>query len=152
MAAFNSSVFLSLLVLISAFTAAPSSVEAQSLLPTGIIIASGIVSCVINTTLPMNGTMPPPFPNASVELRCGITTLANTTTNAQGGFTLIVRSVLSLLTDILSGQCRVVVTTPLSNCNAALPSVGNLEATVTGIVSSLSNGVSIASLLPFRLI
>lgn len=94
--------------------------------------------------------------DASVELRCGNTTLANTTTNAQGGFTLIIRSVLSLLTNIISllfgsGQCRVVVTTPLSNCNATLPAVGNLVATVTGIVANSLNGVTMI-LGPFRLI
>ncbi|CAN6312835.1 unnamed protein product, partial [Urochloa humidicola] len=71
-----------------------------------------------------------PFPNATVQLVCG---------TARTGSTGIVTFILgpisnlatTLLLNLLTGQCRVVVATPLVACNASLNGVtGTLSSSV----------------------
>ncbi|KAI7743440.1 hypothetical protein M8C21_011291, partial [Ambrosia artemisiifolia] len=85
---------------------------------------SGIVTCSVNGSV--NGTAPP-FANATVQLTCGGNVIASAMTNQQGRFNISVSPVLVSLNNILS-TCRVVVPTPLSSCNATLPSTGGIQS------------------------
>ncbi|KAM0015209.1 putative phylloplanin [Helianthus debilis subsp. tardiflorus] len=101
---------------------------------------NGILSCSVNVTV--NATNPlPPFPGATVQLVCGGIVVASNTTNASGAFSIAVNQVIGFLTNILS-SCIVRVPTPLSTCNATLPSNGTLQApllTLGTIAGSLLN-------------
>ncbi|KAJ0537864.1 putative phylloplanin [Helianthus annuus] len=104
---------------------------------------SGILSCSVNVTV--NATNPPPpFANATVQLVCGGIVVASNTTNASGAFNMVVNQAIVSLTNILS-SCILRVPTPLSTCNATLPSSGTLQAPLVflrniagGIVDILS--------------
>nr|XP_017225638.1 PREDICTED: uncharacterized protein LOC108201836 isoform X1 [Daucus carota subsp. sativus] len=151
----NSALFLSLLVAVSAFMAAPSSVEAQipgfppifPALPR-LLNISGTVFCTPNVTVSANGTVPSnaqPVSNANVMLKCGNTTMANTTTNASGNFN-IVSNRFSLICAVLpfllqrgilldpfllkGGECQAIVKEPPSSCHVSLPTTGNLVAQI----------------------
>ncbi|KAI3756601.1 hypothetical protein L1987_56423 [Smallanthus sonchifolius] len=104
---------------------------------------SGVLFCSVNGSV-VNGTTPtPPFPNATVQLSCDGTVLASTTTNQSGAFTISVNPA-QVLTIVSSSSCMLVVPTPLSTCNATLPSTGSLQSllqivrdVITGIVTSI---------------
>ncbi|KAL1811612.1 hypothetical protein DCAR_0623731 [Daucus carota subsp. sativus] len=145
MASRNSTLFLGLIVAISAImAAAPSNAIVISFDPlsvTDMIVIRGVLSCAINVTLSPNGIVPP-FPNAPLKLMCGNRTLANTTTDMMGtfGFSLVPNIVNGIgdLTNLLvspSSNCTVVVTTPLATCNASLPSTGTL---VSGLLPGIT--------------
>ncbi|KAI3817301.1 hypothetical protein L1987_11090 [Smallanthus sonchifolius] len=106
---------------------------------------SGIVFCSVNGSV--NGTTPPPpFSNATVQLSCGGNVLASTTTNQSGAFTISVNPA-QILT-ILSSSCMLVVPTPLSTCNATLPSIGSLESLLQ-IVRNIVNGIlTVTNIVP----
>ncbi|WOH15905.1 hypothetical protein DCAR_0935452 [Daucus carota subsp. sativus] len=136
----------------------PSSVEAQiipglapPIFPAALphlLNISGTVFCTPNVTVSDNGTLPPnlqPFPNANVMLKCGNTTMANTTTNASGNFN-IVSNRFSLICAVLpfllqrgilldpfllkGGECQAIVKEPPSSCHVSLPTTGNLVAQI----------------------
>nr|BAJ25790.1 similar to T-phylloplanin [Nicotiana tabacum] len=88
---------------------------------------SGVVLCSVNGNLDViNGLTPQVFSNATVQLRCGTRNVVSSTiTNGSGVFSLVVDSRVNTLPLLLS-NCRLVVATPLSTCNASLPSVGLL--------------------------
>ncbi|KAI3756599.1 hypothetical protein L1987_56421 [Smallanthus sonchifolius] len=111
----------------------------------GLLNISGIVSCSVNASV--NGTTPPPpFPNATVELSCDGTVLASATTNQSGAFTISVNALQ--IPTILTSSCKLVVATPLSTCNATLPSTGSLQAPLQ-IVRNVVNGVlTVTALIP----
>ncbi|XP_004298136.1 PREDICTED: phylloplanin-like [Fragaria vesca subsp. vesca] len=104
----------------------------------GIIRVQGVVYCSVNgaASVGTNGAiLTPPFSNATVQLRCGAgsgTVLETVQTNAKGEFSILLDISFYTLPQILSG-CRVVVTTPLASCNAALPSTGCLTSTLTSL-------------------
>ncbi|XP_047332157.1 phylloplanin-like [Impatiens glandulifera] len=82
----------------------------------------------------------PPFPNATVQLECGSgNVLASTTTNSAGSFSIIV-NLFTNLVNILSG-CKIAVPTPLSSCNASLPSTGSLFSPLQQIGPNIVNGI-----------
>ncbi|EFH59276.1 hypothetical protein ARALYDRAFT_318437 [Arabidopsis lyrata subsp. lyrata] len=108
---------------------------------------NGVVFCSLNGAL--NGTSTPAFANAGVQLQCGRQNrvVSTATTNAAGLFTLPTDTIQMLLSTLLS-DCRVVVTTPLSTCNANLPSVGNLVSRLAMIGNSLTGLLNIISIIP----
>ncbi|WOH04323.1 hypothetical protein DCAR_0623732 [Daucus carota subsp. sativus] len=161
MAPRNSTLFLGLIVAISAIkAAAPSNAIVISLenpaSVTDMIVIRGILYRGINVTLSPNGIVPP-FPNAPLKLMCGNRTLANTTTDMMGifGFTLVprIQNEIGDLTNFLvapSSNCTVVVTTPLVSCNATLPSTGNLVSRISTsgvILSPFSNFLAMTIIL-----
>ncbi|XP_047325751.1 phylloplanin-like [Impatiens glandulifera] len=86
---------------------------------------TGSVFCSLNGSSGVVNASVPPFPNATVQLECGSgNVLASTTTNSAGSFSIIV-SLITYVVNIFSG-CKIVVPTPLSSCNASLPSTGSL--------------------------
>jgi hypothetical protein len=108
---------------------------------------NGVVFCSLNGA--PSGTSTPAFANAGVELQCGRQNrvVSTATTNAAGLFSLPTDSIQMLLSTLLS-DCRVVVTTPLSTCNANLPSVGNLVSRLAMIGNSLTGLLNIISIIP----
>ncbi|KAK1387562.1 hypothetical protein POM88_015740 [Heracleum sosnowskyi] len=136
MASFNSVLFLTLLVAISALMAAPSAVEA-GFDENEVVNVTGTVPCAVNPTYSLSGTLRGnTFPNATVELRCGRndTIVASNTTNANGTFSILVvdprrdAAIVYLRTPL---NCTVVVPTPLSTCNSSLTVNGTLESRLT---------------------
>ncbi|KAK4713877.1 hypothetical protein R3W88_019784 [Solanum pinnatisectum] len=93
------------------------------------INVDGVLFCSINGKIDvLNGATTPIFPNASVQLRCGAgNVVSSTTTNGSGAFSLVLNPVQNILSSLLS-NCNIVVTTPLSTCNASLPSAGVLQS------------------------
>ncbi|KAL8135851.1 phylloplanin-like [Apium graveolens] len=145
MASYTSTLFLIVWVAISALMVPPSTAIDIGLSPvpsvTDEIIIRGIVYCQINVTLSPNGTVPdntPRFPNATVLLQCGISVVANTTTNELGVFNFLLNPLQILLQNL--PRCNIVVDTPLAECNATLP--GNAKL-VAGLIPSTtgSNGL-----------
>nr|BAJ25792.1 similar to T-phylloplanin [Nicotiana tabacum] len=92
---------------------------------------SGVVLCSVNGNLDViNGLTPGVFSNATVQLRCGTgNVVSSAITNGSGVFSLVVDPRVNTLPLLLS-NCRLVVATPLSTCNATLPSVGRLASTL----------------------
>ncbi|KAJ6794475.1 phylloplanin [Iris pallida] len=137
------------LLFAAVFVAALAAPVAQAqLLGLGKLNISGTVHCSVNAS---SATTASVFPNASVQLQCGSDVVASTTTDSNGAFDLSLNFVTSLLSTILGG-CTLVVTTPLSTCDASLPSVGILQSAlqllggVVGLVDGLLG--SITSLIP----
>jgi hypothetical protein len=80
-----------------------------------------------------------------VQVVCGNTVVATVMTGATGAFTITLGSILSLpaavVTPLLSGQCRVVVATPLLACNVSLAGVtGTLTAPLQLLNSTTGGG------------
>nr|XP_009618324.1 phylloplanin-like [Nicotiana tomentosiformis] len=93
---------------------------------------SGVVLCSVNGNLDVINGLTPKFflVNATVQLRCGTRNMVSSTiTNGSGVFSLVVDSRVNTLPLLLS-NCRLVVATPLSTCNASLPSVGLLASSL----------------------
>ncbi|KAJ0769747.1 putative phylloplanin [Helianthus annuus] len=111
---------------------------------------NGTVSCSVNASV--SGTTPaPPFPNATVALSCGGRVIATTMTNNMGMLNIMVmlNQFLPITLSNITSSCRLVVVTPLSTCNATLPSNGTLEAplrfvnsTVISTTSGLRNSLN----------
>ncbi|KAL5140968.1 Phylloplanin [Glycine soja] len=96
----------------------------------------GTVFCTSKDNMGVKGASVPVFPNAQVQLVCGGKELSNAKTNDDGTFSMMMDPLLLDLASLLSG-CNLVVATPLSNCNAKLPSTGGLISTLNfaGITS-----------------
>ncbi|KAI3905500.1 hypothetical protein MKW92_019520 [Papaver armeniacum] len=147
--------FLFVFVLVVAMTAAPLA-EAQLGglgsgiigLILGLIRIQGTVFCSINGSAGANGTATPVFPNALVQLKCGSSgnVVSSTTTNSAGGFTMLLDPITTLLSNLLS-NCTVVVNTPLSTCNAELPT-NNLVSTLKLFGTTASGVLNIFNLIP----
>ncbi|MFS7924377.1 putative phylloplanin [Helianthus anomalus] len=72
---------------------------------------------------------------ATVPLLCDGNVIASTTTSESGGFSFLVRLQATLTTVLAS--CKVDVVTPLSACNATLPSTSpSLEASLRATIQS----------------
>ncbi|CAK9318512.1 unnamed protein product [Citrullus colocynthis] len=127
---------------------APLMVEAQlgivgNLL--SLIKIQGTVFCTANGNIGINATATPIFPNASVQLRCGNGNIVSTTTTNNMGTFSILLNPSEFLVSLIAERCNIVVTTPLSNCNATLPSIGGLLSrmdfagkTVEGLINMLN--------------
>lgn len=80
-----------------------------------------------------------------VVLQCAGQNVSTTTTGANGVFSFPSTTVfpISLLSTLLASGCRVIVTAPLSRCNASLPTNGLLTAPVNLVGSTVTGGISI---------
>ncbi|KAJ0802891.1 putative phylloplanin [Helianthus annuus] len=117
--------------------------EAQGLGPiTAVVNISGIVTCSVNGSVNA-----PPFQNAQVQLSCGGNVIASAVTNAQGAFNITVNPLRVTLTNILS-SCRIIVATPLSNCNATLPTAGTLQSALQVARTTIRDILNILNLVP----
>ncbi|KAL1223680.1 Phylloplanin [Cardamine amara subsp. amara] len=112
-----------------------------------VVNITGVLFC--SPTGALNGTSTPAFANAGVQLQCGRrnTVVSTATTNSAGIFSLPSNLIQMLLSTLLS-DCRLVVTTPLSTCNADLASVGNLVSRLTMIGSSVNGILNIIDIIP----
>ncbi|CAN6289493.1 unnamed protein product [Urochloa humidicola] len=135
------------LVLLAAtllLAAAVGQVRCGGLLPVSnlvVVVVSGIVPCSIGSNISLASV--PPFPNATVQVVCGSTTVASATTGIAGAFVLSLGSVSNLtstvLTALLSGQCRLVVATPLVACNASLAGVNGTLSAPLQLLGGITN-------------
>ncbi|XP_076914459.1 phylloplanin-like [Bidens hawaiensis] len=130
--------------------------KAQVTVPS-VVNVVGNVSCTVNGNVVVNGTIPiPPFPNALVTLSCNGTVRDVGITSTNGTFSILA-STTNLTNNItaLLRDCRAVVATPLSICNATLPSTGTLQAPLQNLgntlIETLVNVTNIAA-LPFQLV
>ncbi|KVH91986.1 phylloplanin-like [Cynara cardunculus var. scolymus] len=120
-----------------------------------LINISGLVSCSLNGNIIANPTTPiPPFPNALVEVSCGGNVISSAITNGSGMFNIILNPLQFLLSNLLSSNCNVHVVTPLSNCNATLPSTGILQSPLQFIGTTARGLFNVFNLAPetFQLI
>ncbi|CAL0334951.1 unnamed protein product [Lupinus luteus] len=111
----------------------------------GSINIQGIVTCTSKDNI--NGAPTPVFSNAEVQLVCDGKVLSSATTNGGGMFSIMMDSLLFNLSSMLNG-CNLVVTTPLSNCNSNLPSVGNLISTLHFGGTTLVGTKTVANIAP----
>ncbi|XP_006406765.2 phylloplanin [Eutrema salsugineum] len=113
-----------------------------------VINIQGLVRCSISGTVSTsNATSVPPFPNAGIVLRCAGQNVSITTTNAAGIFSLPTTQLLNVLPTLLSGGCNILVTTPLSTCNASLPTSGSLTAPLNIVGSNFAGGLNIIEIV-----
>ncbi|XP_047322636.1 uncharacterized protein LOC124926449 [Impatiens glandulifera] len=102
---------------------------------------TGSVACSLNGNFGVGNASVPPFPNATVHFVCGSGSvgcvLDITTTNSSGSFSII----MDQFTNFVLGDCRIEVRTPLSSCNASLPSTGYLYSHVRKIGPNIVNGI-----------
>ncbi|XP_024991186.1 phylloplanin-like [Cynara cardunculus var. scolymus] len=120
-----------------------------------LINISGSVSCSLNGSVIVNATTPtPPFPNALIDVSCGGNVISSAITNGSGMFGITLNPLQFPLSNLLSPNCSVRVVTPLSNCNAALPSTGFLQAPLQFIGIIVRGLLNVLNLVPssFQLI
>ncbi|MQL92801.1 hypothetical protein Taro_025430 [Colocasia esculenta] len=111
----------------------------------GVVRVGGVVMCSANATAATAGT--PVFPNALVQLRCGGAVVSSATTNSNGAFSILLDPITTILSSLLS-NCNLVVITPLSTCNAALPSTGLLQSALTLVGTALQGLLTVLSISP----
>ncbi|XP_055815204.1 phylloplanin-like [Solanum dulcamara] len=147
-----------LIFLLAALIATPVAVAEGGLLSglLGLIRIDGVLFCSLNGKIDViNGTTTPIFPNASVQLQCGAgNVVSSTTTNESGVFSLALDPLQNILSSLLS-NCNIVVTSPLSTCNARLPSVGLLQSALqlvgkssVGLLRIVNLGANAFQLMP----
>ena len=92
--------------------------------------------------------------DALVQLQCGGNVVSSSTTNGSGIFSILLDPLQFLLPSLLN-NCNIAVKTPLSNCNATLPSIGGLVSslqilgnTLVGLLNITNLGASGFKLLP----
>ncbi|XP_078160050.1 phylloplanin-like [Carex rostrata] len=99
---------------------------------TGLLSVTGVVPCSVGNSINLSTTG---FANATVQLRCGNNVVGSTTTDNNGAFSIVTALPTTLLS--LLSSCKLVVVTPLVNCNVGLPSTGNLLAPIVSTLSSI---------------
>ncbi|KAA8548927.1 hypothetical protein F0562_000611 [Nyssa sinensis] len=114
----------------------------------GLIRVQGTLFCTVNGNMGVNGTATPVFPNALVQLQCGAgNVVSSATTNGSGIFSIVLDPLQYVLSSLLS-NCSLVVNTPLSSCNASLPSVGGLLSSLQFIGNTLLGLLNVANIIP----
>ncbi|CAL9776352.1 unnamed protein product [Musa acuminata subsp. burmannicoides] len=106
----------------------------------GKIAVIGTVPCSIATVA---AKLMPAFPNATVQVQCGSSVIASTTTNSNGAFAMLLSEQTSTVSDLLS-SCKLVIPTPVSTCDASLRATGKLQSPLqllsgTGLDGLLGN-------------
>lgn len=81
--------------------------------------------------------------DATVQVQCGSSVIASTTTNSNGAFAMLLSEQTSTVSDLLS-RCKLVIPTPVSTCDASLRATGNLQSPLqllsgTGLDGLLGN-------------
>ncbi|KAG2315805.1 hypothetical protein Bca52824_018927 [Brassica carinata] len=111
---------------------------------TNVVNVQGLVTCSINGSVSTNATVIPPFAGAPVLLQCAGQNVSVTTTGANGVFSFPSNTILPIsLSTLLASGCRVIVTTPLSRCNASLPTNGLLTAPINLAGTTINRGITI---------
>ncbi|PQQ02352.1 phylloplanin-like [Prunus yedoensis var. nudiflora] len=118
-------------------------VSAKAVSPTlvrGIRILGHVFCTVDNNAVDPLHT--PTFPNATVVLQCGSenTTIVSARTNNAGAFHILLDPSISVASSIES-DCRLVVTTPLANCNAALSPTRTLSSELLFLLTLIGDVV-----------
>ncbi|XWS08583.1 hypothetical protein CRYUN_Cryun40dG0014700 [Craigia yunnanensis] len=113
----------------------------------GLIKIQGTLFCTVDGNMGVNGTATPVFPNALVQLQCGGNVVSSSTTNGSGIFSILLDPLQFLLPSLLN-NCNLAVRTPLSNCNATLPSVGGLFSSLKVLGNTLVGLLNITNLVP----
>ncbi|KAM0001465.1 putative phylloplanin [Helianthus debilis subsp. tardiflorus] len=141
--------FILISILIVIFVGTQAEAQLPPLIPVGASFnISGSVLCSADSSVYNVTTPTPPFRNATVQLSCGGNVIASTTTNESGGFSFLVRLQAILATVLAS--CKVDVVTPLSACNATLPStIPSLEAPLRLVGITLNSTLLITG--PFNM-
>ncbi|PON62027.1 Phylloplanin [Parasponia andersonii] len=111
----------------------------------GLINIQGTVFCTVNGRIGVNGTSTPVFPNALVQLQCNGNVVSSATTSNSGVFSIFLNPLQFLLSSLLS-DCKLVVNTPLSSCNASLPSTGVLVSLIQILGNTVSGLLNITNL------
>ncbi|CAL9776084.1 unnamed protein product [Musa acuminata subsp. burmannicoides] len=96
----------------------------------GKIAVIGTVPCSTATataTATVAAKSMPAFPNATVQVQCGSSVIASTTTNSNGAFAMLLSEQTSTVSDLLS-SCKLVIPTPVSTCDASLRASGKLQS------------------------
>ncbi|KAG2246461.1 hypothetical protein Bca52824_086089 [Brassica carinata] len=108
----------------------------------GLINIQGVLRCSAN-----GNVSAPAFVNAGVQLQCGgqNNVVSTSTTNSAGLFSMLVNPIQ--LSTLLS-DCQVAVTTPLSTCNAALPTGQLLSSSLALVGETVSGLLRVANLRP----
>ncbi|CAL9038174.1 unnamed protein product [Musa banksii] len=106
----------------------------------GKIAVIGTVPC---STATVAAKSMPAFPNATVQVQCGSSVIASTTTNSNGAFAMLLSEQTSTVSDLLS-SCKLVIPTPVSTCDASLRATGKLQSPLqllsgTGLDGLLGN-------------
>ncbi|KAK1380278.1 phylloplanin-like [Heracleum sosnowskyi] len=141
------------IVLLLVTLVAPPAVEAQdgilsNILRRGLLNIGGTIYCTLNGAIGVNGTATPVFSNALVQLQCGSGNIvAAATTNANGVFSILLNPLQFVLSTLLQ-NCKLVVPTPLSTCNSALPDVGGLVSLLRSIGRIVVGLLRIDRLIP----
>ncbi|RDX76865.1 hypothetical protein CR513_43097, partial [Mucuna pruriens] len=114
----------------------------------GLINIEGTVFCTYKDNMSLKGVAIPVFPNAKVQVVCGGKEYSNGATDDDGTFSIKMDPLLLDLSSLLS-DCNIVVVTPLSNCNANLPSAGVLISTLNFVgITRLATRTIIANITP----
>ncbi|XVF28294.1 hypothetical protein REPUB_Repub15cG0017700 [Reevesia pubescens] len=113
----------------------------------GLIKIQGTLFCTVDGNMGANGTATPVFPNALVQLQCGGNVVSSSTTNGSGIFSILLNPLEFLLPSLLN-NCNLAVKTPLSNCNASLPSVGGLVSSLQLLGNTLVGLLNITNIVP----
>ncbi|CAL9154442.1 phylloplanin-like [Musa acuminata AAA Group] len=92
----------------------------------GKIAVIGTVPCSTATATVAAKSLPA-FPNATVQVQCGSSVIASTTTNSNGAFAMLLSEQTSTVSDLLS-SCKLVIPTPVSTCDASLRATENLKS------------------------
>ncbi|KAM0030287.1 putative phylloplanin [Helianthus debilis subsp. tardiflorus] len=87
--------------------------------------------------------------DARVQLSNGGNVIASTETNAQGAFNITVTPARVTLTNLLS-SCRIIVATPLSNCDETLLAAGMLASLLQVEETTIRGTLVIVELGPIR--
>ncbi|KAE8708798.1 Late embryoproteinsis abundant protein Lea5-D [Hibiscus syriacus] len=113
----------------------------------GLIKIQGTLFCSFDGNMGANGTATPVFPNALVQLQCGGSVVSSSTTNGNGIFSILLDPMQFLVPSLLN-NCNLAVKTPLSNCNASLPSVGALFSNLQLVGNTLIGLLNITNIVP----
>ncbi|XP_039058247.1 phylloplanin-like isoform X2 [Hibiscus syriacus] len=113
----------------------------------GLIKIQGTLFCSLDGNMGANGTATPVFPSALVQLQCGGIVVSSSTTNGNGIFSILLDPLQFLVPSLLN-NCNLAVKTPLSNCNASLPSVGGLFSNLQLVGNTLIGLLNITNIVP----
>ncbi|KAL0367725.1 UNVERIFIED_CONTAM: hypothetical protein Sradi_3662600 [Sesamum radiatum] len=105
--------------------------------------------CTRDGNMGILGLATPRFKGADVVLQCGNhVIIAKATTNSYGISYIVTPSAPILPFFPPQNNCKLIVNTELSNCNATLPSIGGLESPLGFAGTSLSGNVKVANFAP----
>ncbi|XP_031745340.1 phylloplanin-like [Cucumis sativus] len=107
----------------------------------------GMLYCTIDGSV-IYGEITPTFPNAAVQMQCGAgTVVTSVKTDATGNFSIFLDAPRLMLLYVLT-NCTLVVTTPLVDCNAALPSFGTLVSPLQLIGNTFHGLFNVTNFIP----